>query len=202
MKLSAKDKEQLLAGSVSLTVPDTLAAGQDLILRSGARIKASQGSVALQVGDNLVLDVFRVQNQKLGPVTNPAEMETVESNLQLALGAESFDFAPLISNVRGRKATRRPEIDFPTRISIENKSHPSCTLIQVETPDRLGLLYDLVACLGRNNIYITLSRISTDKGAAIDTFYVTDADTRGKLTDAGRVSELQRQLQEVTMASA
>jgi len=153
-------------------------------------------------GDNLVLDVFRVQNQKLGPVTNPAEMETVESNLQLALGAESFDFAPLISNVRGRKATRRPEIDFPTRISIENKSHPSCTLIQVETPDRLGLLYDLVACLGRNNIYITLSRISTDKGAAIDTFYVTDANTRGKLTDAGRVSELQRQLQEVTMASA
>jgi [protein-PII] uridylyltransferase len=153
-------------------------------------------------GDNLVLDVFRVQNQKLGPVTDPAEMQTVETNLQLALGAELFDFAPLISDVRRREVSRRPEIDFPTRISIENKSHPTCTLIQVETPDRLGLLYDLVACLGRNNIYITLSRISTDKGAAIDTFYVTDADTRGKLTDAGRISELQRQLQEVTMAPA
>jgi [protein-PII] uridylyltransferase len=153
-------------------------------------------------GDNLVLDVFRVQDQKLGPVTKPVEIETVESNLRAALENESFDFAPLISGVRHRKLTRQPEIDFPTRISIENKSHPTCTLIEVETPDRLGLLYDLVACLGRNNVYITLSRISTDKGAAIDTFYVTDADTRGKITDANRVSDLQRQLQNATMMPA
>jgi [protein-PII] uridylyltransferase len=67
-------------------------------------------------------------------------------------------------------------------------------LIQVETPDRLGLLYDLVACLARENVYITLSRINTDKGAAIDTFYVTDASTRGKITDAKRIEHLQREL--------
>ena len=65
-------------------------------------------------------------------------------------------------------------------------------MIQVETPDRLGLLYDLVSCLGRNNVYITLSRISTDKGAAIDTFYVTDATTRGKITDAKWIEQLQQ----------
>jgi [protein-PII] uridylyltransferase len=69
----------------------------------------------------------------------------------------------------------------------------------VETPDRLGLLCDLVACLGRDNVDISLSRISTDKGAAIDTFYVIDAETRGKITDAGRVKELQRRLQEATV---
>ena len=62
----------------------------------------------------------------------------------------------------------------------------------METPDRLGLLYDLVACLGRNNVYIALSRISTDKGAAIDTFYVTDASTRGKITDTKRIDQLQQ----------
>ena len=82
-------------------------------------------------------------------------------------------------------------MDFPTRVTIENKSHPTYTLIQIETPDRLGLLYDLVACLGRNNVYIALSRISTEKGAAIDTFYVTDAATRGKITEPRRIDELQ-----------
>ena len=153
-------------------------------------------------GDNLALDVFRVRNEKLGPVTSEAEIATVESNLRLALKDERFDFAPLLAEVRRRSTRRGSEIDFPTCITIENKSHPTCTLIQVETPDRLGLLYDLVSCLERNNVYITLSRISTDKGAAIDTFYVTDATTRGKISENSRVEELQEQLQVATVAPA
>jgi [protein-PII] uridylyltransferase len=122
--------------------------------------------------------------------------------LRLALQDESFDFAPLIAETRRRTLKRGPEIEFPTRISIENKSHPTCTLIQVETPDRLGLLYDLVSCLGRNNVNIALSRISTDKGAAIDTFYVTDATTRAKIIESSRMVELQQQLQAVTINPA
>jgi UTP:GlnB (protein PII) uridylyltransferase len=97
------------------------------------------------------------------------------------LEGERFDVLPLLANIRRRGSKSAPEIEFPTRIIIENKSHPTSTLIQVETPDRLGLLYDLVACLGRNNVYIALARINTDKGAAVDTFYVTDAATRGKI---------------------
>ena len=151
--------------------------------------------------DNLVLDVFRVRNEELGPVTNPKEIATMESTLRLALENELFDFAPLIAKVRRRTPKRGTEIDFPTRISIENKSHPTCTLIQVETPDRLGLLYDLVACLGRHNVYIALSRISTEKGAAIDTFYVTDSTTRTKIVDSARVGELQHQLQAATVGA-
>ena len=153
-------------------------------------------------GDNLALDVFRVRDKKLGPVTDPHEVATVESILRTALQEERFHFNPLLADVRRKIATRSPEIDFPTRISIENKSHPTCTLIQVETPDRLGLLYDLVSCLGRNNVYITLSRISTDKGAAIDTFYVTDATTRAKIIDAKRIEQLQQELHEATLARA
>ncbi len=153
-------------------------------------------------GDNLVLDVFRVCDKKLAPVTDPREIAFVESVLQTALEEERFNFDPLLASVRRKTKARSAELDFPTRISIENKSHPTCTLIQVETPDRLGLLYDLVSCLGRNNVYITLSRISTDKGAAIDTFYVADATTRGKITDGKRIEQLQQELHEATRAHA
>lgn len=152
--------------------------------------------------DNLVLDVFRVCNQKLQPVTDPGEIAGVESILRIALQEERFNFDPLLSNVRRKTKTRSSEIDFPTRITIENKSHPTCTLIEVETPDRLGLLYDLVSCLGRNSVYITLSRINTEKGAAIDTFYVADAATRGKITDAKRIEQLQEELHHATRAHA
>ncbi|MGH7935528.1 MAG: hypothetical protein ACREF8_00780, partial [Chthoniobacterales bacterium] len=153
-------------------------------------------------GDNLVLDVFRVRNKKLGPVSNPHEISLIESTLRMALEHERFDFAPLLATVRRKGARRSTEVEFPTRITIENKTHPTTTLIQVETPDRLGLLYDLVACLGRQNVYITLSRISTDKGAAIDTFYVTDATTHGKITDPKRIDVLQEQLRAATLPLA
>ena len=145
-------------------------------------------------GDNLVLDVFRVCNTGRGPVTDPHEIATVESVLRIALEGERFDMTPLLANVRRKGAKRSQEIDFPTRITIENKSHPASTLLQVETPDRLGLLHDLVACLGHNNVYIALARINTEKGAAIDTFYVTDAHSRGKITDPKRIDQLQQEL--------
>ncbi|HEY3662791.1 MAG TPA: [protein-PII] uridylyltransferase, partial [Chthoniobacterales bacterium] len=150
-------------------------------------------------GDSLVLDVFRVCNKKLAPVTDPHEIATVESVLRIALEGEQFDMTPLLTNVRRKASKRAPEIDFPTRITIENRSHPMSTLIQVETPDRLGLLHDLVACLGRNNVYIALARINTEKGAAIDTFYVTDAGTRGKISDAKRIDQLQEELTAVAV---
>ncbi|MEO5718323.1 MAG: [protein-PII] uridylyltransferase, partial [Chthoniobacterales bacterium] len=145
-------------------------------------------------GDNLVLDVFRICNSKFEPVSDPHEIATVESVLRIALEGESFDMTPLLANVRRKGKKRTPEIDFPTRVTIENKSHPASTLIQVETPDRLGLLHDLVACLGRKNVYIALARINTEKGAAIDTFYVADAQSRGKITDTKRIDQLQQEL--------
>ncbi len=145
-------------------------------------------------GDHLVLDVFRVCNQQLRSVTDLHEIATVESVLRVALETERFEMGPLLANVHRSAAKQSQEIEFTTRITLENKSHPTSTLIQVETPDRLGLLYDLVACLGRNHVYIALARISTEKGAAIDTFYVTDAATRGKLTDKGRAEQLRQEL--------
>ena len=58
-------------------------------------------------GDNLVLDVFRVCNRNLAPVTDPHEIATVESVLRIALEGERFDFAPLLANVRRKRLEAR-----------------------------------------------------------------------------------------------
>ena len=70
-------------------------------------------------GDNLALDVFRVRNQKLGPVTDPLEIATVESTLRTALQVERFDFAPLLASVRRKTAARavRRSISRPGSVS-------------------------------------------------------------------------------------
>ena len=145
--------------------------------------------------DNIVLDVFRVCDAKARTVTNPCDFEIVERTLRCALEAEKFDFLPLIE--RAMQQTRRhlgPAIEFPTRISIDNKTHPTYTLIEIQATDRLGLLYDILSCLDRENVLITLSRINTQDGAAIDTFYVMDRSTCAKITDPRRITAIQQHL--------
>ena len=179
------DREQLLAkiaGSFSVAPLNILSA--DVFTR----------------GDNTVLDVFRVCDTKGHAVTSPGETQLVENTLRQALQETKFDFGPLLE--KARLAERRkpsPELEFPTLISTDNKAHPSCTLLQIQTPDRLGLLYDLLSCLGAEGVSIALSRISTQSGAAIDTFYVIDGITRTKITDPQRIASLQKRLQSVAL---
>lgn len=151
-------------------------------------------------GDSLVLDVFRVCSADSEAVEDQSARTQVEEILGRALAQENFDFGPLIGEARRHNRFRLvQETDFPTRISIDNKVHPAYTLIQIETPDRLGLLYDLLSCLDREGVYIALSRISTEKGAAVDTFYVADRVTNGKITDSHRISSIQKELQEAAL---
>jgi [protein-PII] uridylyltransferase len=155
-------------------------------------------------GDNVVLDVFRVCDTRFRAVTDKRDQALVESTLRSALDCVNFDFAPLLERARRKisKRTSRGEMDFPTRITVENKAHPTYTLVQIQTPDRLGLLYELLTAFSDEHVSIALSRISTEKGAAIDTFYVSDRATRGKINDPNRITALQERLHRAALGKA
>jgi len=139
-------------------------------------------------GDNVVLSVFRVCDTKAGTVTDPRAFEMVDQTLRNALDDENFDFLPLIEKAKRQSRSRlAPTIEFPTRIAMDNETHPAYTLIEIQAPDRLGLLYDILTCLDRENVSIALSRINTQDGAAIDTLYVVDRSTDAKITDPHRI---------------
>jgi len=147
-------------------------------------------------GDSMALDFFRVCDTKFQAVTDQRDLVAVEKMLKQALSQEDFDFRPLL-----QKAKKRPgfhlsqELDFPTRISIDNGAHPVYTLVDIQTPDRLGLLYYLLRAFADTRVNIVLSRITTEKGAAIDSFYVTDIEGR-KIRDTDHIMEIQRALQQ------
>jgi [protein-PII] uridylyltransferase len=150
-----------------------------------------------------VLGVFRVCDTKAHAVTNPQDFERVEQTLRRALEDESFDFLPLIEKAKRQTRHRfTPEIEFPTRIAIDNKTHPIYTLIEIQAPDRLGLLYDILTCLGREGVLIALSRINTQAGGALDTFYVVDRSTLAKISDMHRIAAIQQHLQAVILSAA
>jgi len=145
-------------------------------------------------GDNVVLSIFRVCDTNARPATHPRDLQLVEETLRRALEDESFDFLPLIEKARCQSRRLGPAIEFPTRIAIDNKTHPSYTLIEIQAPDRLGLLYDVLSGLDRENVLIPLSRINTQAGAAIDTLYVVDGANHAKISDSHRVRMIQQHL--------
>ncbi len=151
-------------------------------------------------GDNVVLSIFRVCDTKARPVTHRRDFELVEQTLRRALEDESFDFLPLIEKAKRQSGRLAPGIEFPTRIAIDNKTHPTYTLIEIQAPDRIGLLYDVLSCLDRENILIPLSRINTQAGAAIDTLYVVDGSTHGKITDSNRIQMIQQHLKSTILS--
>src|SRR6059058_4667984 len=146
-------------------------------------------------GDNVLLCVFRVCDTKARPVTHQRDFTLVEQTLRRALEDESFDFLPLIEKAKHQSHRLTTGIEFPTRIAIDNKTHPVYALIEIQAPDRIGLLYDVLTCLDRENLLVPLSRINTQAGAAIDTLYVVDRSTRAKITDSHRIRAVQQRLQ-------
>lgn len=149
-------------------------------------------------GDDLVLDLFRVCDTRYQAVTDTKVMERVENNLRQALSSEDFDFLPLLQKVKRKELYQlSQELDFPTRITIDNDTHPVYTIVDIQTPDRLGLLYRLLRGFAELDIDIALSRIATEKGAAIDSFYVTDSMGM-KFKGADRIRALQKALQDAT----
>lgn len=144
--------------------------------------------------DSLVLDVFRVCDTGFEPVTDTRDQEQVERKLKQSLAHEEFDFMPLLGKALKRRGYHlSQELDFPTRIMVENEAHPVYTLVDIQTPDRLGLLYNLLRAFGDTGVQIALSRITTEKGAAIDSFYVTDEEGH-KVRDPDQLARMQQAL--------
>ena len=144
--------------------------------------------------DNAVLGVFRVCDTKARPVSSPRDFDLVERTLQRALEDETFDFGPPIEKAKRSSLHPAVGIEFPTRITIDNKTHPTYTLIEFQAADRIGLLYDVLSCLDRENILVPLFRINTQAGAAIDTLYAVDAFSHAKIADLQRIRAVQQHL--------
>jgi [protein-PII] uridylyltransferase len=144
--------------------------------------------------DSLALDIFRLANTNLQPVTNQKDIAAVEKRLSEAMLTENFNFSPIICN-ETRLLTYRlsQEFDLPTRITIDNESHPVYTLIDIQTPDRLGLLYDLLQAMSEAEIRIEISRITTEMDVAMDSFYVYGRDG-GKVSSVSAIKNLQKLL--------
>lgn len=75
---------------------------------------------------------------------------------------------------RDKLKKRDREFRFPTHIIFDNEGSDIYSIIEVDTRDRPGLLYDLTRTLAVNHIYIASAVIATYGAQVVDVFYVKD----------------------------
>ena len=75
---------------------------------------------------------------------------------------------------RDKMKKREREFRFPTHITFDNEGSEIYTMIEVDTRDRPGLLFDLTRTMAVNNIQISSAVIATYGAQVVDTFYVKD----------------------------
>ncbi|MGO9528580.1 MAG: [protein-PII] uridylyltransferase [Verrucomicrobiia bacterium] len=147
--------------------------------------------------DHVVLDMFDVCDKNLAAVTDQRAIQTAEGMLERMLSdREKIKFADVLKRLR---AIRGPapgirEVHIPTLISFDNETSKRRTIIEIQTEDRLGLLYAITHTLSELGLDISFAKISTEKGAAIDTFYVQD-QLGNKITDPARLSGIRAKLE-------
>ena len=87
------------------------------------------------------------------------------------------------------KARTDQDIPVPVRAYVSNDLHPSCTTVELQALDRIGLLHDLFHTVNEYGLTTAHARICTEKGVAMDTLYIT-TDGR-KVEDENILAQLE-----------
>ncbi|WP_417261861.1 [protein-PII] uridylyltransferase [Celeribacter sp.] len=104
-------------------------------------------------------------------------------------------------DTRDKIKKRESKFNVPTSISFDNEGSEIFTIIEVDTRDRPGLLYDLTRVLAENSISIVTAQIATYGAQVVDVFYVKDMFGM-KLHAESKRKSLEKKLREAIVTGA
>ncbi|MGJ8694786.1 MAG: [protein-PII] uridylyltransferase [Verrucomicrobiaceae bacterium] len=144
--------------------------------------------------DGVVLDLFRICDADYKAVENRDLQKAVVKTLYQIGNAEEYDPADYIKKkVNYLKTEAEQVVQFPTRAWISNELDPHFTVIELQALDRIGLLHDVFRTVNEHGLRTVHSRICTEKGAALDSIFVSTLDGK-KLTDENAMLRLEGDL--------
>ncbi|SFQ19912.1 [protein-PII] uridylyltransferase [Roseivivax halotolerans] len=121
--------------------------------------------------DGFATAVFWVQDSEGHPY-EAARLPRLRSMIDKTLKGEVVAREAIKSKDKIKKRERAFKV--ATSITFDNDGSEIYTIIEVDTRDRPGLLYDLARTLSESNIYIASAVIATYGEQVVDSFYVKD----------------------------
>jgi [protein-PII] uridylyltransferase len=170
-----------------------------------SKIAGSLSAVGLNIlgaqiftrADSIVLDTFFVNDGHTGNLASRQQHDKFAELLEKVLTDEKTDLPALIARQIIQRPVYQPYTGerMETQIHFDNEVSETRTLIEIETEDHLGLLYMISQTLSKLAVDIVRARIVTERGAAVDSFYVREADG-SKIVSPERQLFIERRLRE------
>ena len=121
--------------------------------------------------DGYATAVFWVQDGEGHPY-EASRLHRLKTMIERTLAGEIQPRKSLADKDKLKKRERA--FNVPTSISFDNDGSDVYTIIEVDTRDRPGLLYDLARALSEANVNVASAVIATYGEQVVDTFYVKD----------------------------
>lgn len=157
--------------------------------------------------DGIVVDMFRVCTVNFEPVSAESTQQAVDDMLERWSEGEKIELEENIATQRKDSLRKRGQLsvaesahEFPQRVYLTNELSPEYTVAEIQVVDRIGLLYDIFSTIALLDLEISHARINTEKGAAIDTLYLSKR-SGGKITERAKLAEVRDRLENVLSIS-
>jgi [protein-PII] uridylyltransferase len=135
-------------------------------------------------GDGIVLDSFEVVDAGTGVLVKKHKRDKFSKIIKEVLTGRA-NLEKLVE-----KACQTPPLyqvverdSIPTKVEFDNDRLPRRTIVEIETEDQVGLLYKVSHVFASLDIDLSYAKILTEKGAAVDSFYIKNAEGE-KITSA------------------
>src|SRR5258705_4170712 len=165
-----------------------------LFFRLAGAISVSNGSIVgakiFTTSDGYALDVVQVQDAGRGPFGDGGRIERLKQTVIKTLTGEIKPSAVLAKRAPGRRAAA---FKTPPRVNFDNEASTVSTVIEVESLDRVGLLYGITRTLFEAGMSISSAIVATYGELAVDTFYVRDVFGH-KVTHPERLASIEARL--------
>jgi [protein-PII] uridylyltransferase len=142
--------------------------------------------------DGMALEQFRVD----GGLGREVPWGRIRDDVERAMDGRLAVNARVEERAR-RYATRRRTLgaEAVTKVTFDNASSESATVVEVLAPDAVGVLYRLTRAFAELDLDIHAARVQTLGPQVVDAFYVRDA-SGAKVTDPDHLAEIERALRQ------
>ncbi len=127
--------------------------------------------------DKIVVNIFRVCTTNFEPVSSVPTRKRFLETFESILEADTYEPEKYLRRkVNFLKPRSDHGITVPVRAYVSNDLHPTCTTVEIQALDRIGLLHDMFHAVNQSGLTTAHARICTEKGVAMDTLYITTAE--------------------------
>ncbi|MCH8858092.1 MAG: [protein-PII] uridylyltransferase [Proteobacteria bacterium] len=163
-----------------------------LVSRLAGAISLCGGSIVgakiFTTSDGYALDVFLVQDAQGYAFSDEFRVQRLKQTIQKTLSGQILPRSIFAKRTPGR---REAAFKIRTRVYFDNEASAISTVIEVESLDRIGLLYDITHALFEARLSISSAIITTYGELAVDVFYVRDGFGH-KITQENRLAEIEQ----------